>query len=292
MEPLAGPTQEVDALADRRAFADLSAFRKVRVTGSDATGWLHDLVTCDVASLPLGGSRPSLLLSPTGRIRATFAVGRDARGYVLLQAPDEPDRVEDTLRPYVLTSDVALDGAPSDELGLIAIADPAASVVEGSLLAPSVLGEGVDVLTPDPDGLRAALVARGVVEAGLAAVETWRVLRGRPRFGVDFGPESLPAEAGLDGWVDLTKGCFLGQEAVARVRNLGHPPRVLRHLRTQGRATPGTPVLSADAPAGTVTSAAAHDGGTVVIARVRWEFAQADLRLAGGGPLVPIGSMG
>ena len=59
------------------------------------------------------------------------------------------------------------------------------------------------------------------------AYELWRIARGDPRMGVDFEAGSLPAESGLERLIDMTKGCFLGQESVAKIRNLGHPPTVL-----------------------------------------------------------------
>ena len=63
----------------------------------------------------------------------------------------------------------------------------------------------------------------------------WRILRGDPRMGPDFDEGALPSEAGLDATIDATKGCFLGQESVAKIRNLGHPPTVLRHRRPDRR---------------------------------------------------------
>ena len=70
-----------------------------------------------------------------------------------------------------------------------------------------------------------------LVEVGEVTLEVRRIRAGTPRMGIDFGQDALPAEVGLDWTIDTAKGCFLGQESVAKVRNLGHPPRVLRHLR-------------------------------------------------------------
>ncbi|MGH2641245.1 MAG: hypothetical protein ACRDGO_06070, partial [Actinomycetota bacterium] len=84
----------------------LSGWRITTVRGSDARSWLHDLVTADVEGLPDRGSRRSLLLTPTGRIRADFHIAAVDDSYLLLQAPDQPERVDVILRPYVLSSDV------------------------------------------------------------------------------------------------------------------------------------------------------------------------------------------
>ncbi len=86
----------------------------------------------------------------------------------------------------------------------------------------------------------------GSVPVGPEALEAWRIRHGLARFPVDLDADSLPAEAGLDvePVIDRTKGCYLGQESVARVRNLGHPPRVVLGVRAETPLRPGAPVRS------------------------------------------------
>jgi folate-binding protein YgfZ len=281
--------QGLDALEHGRAFADLSSYRKVRVGGSDARAWLHDLVTCDVETITPGMSRRSLLLSPTGRIRADFAVAMDADGFILLQVPDQPEAVGLLLGRYVLSSDVTLTDR-TDDLALFAFPGRAAETIElpagAAALRPSVLGSGLDLLTTE-----ATMATADLLDTSPGALEAWRVRRGVPRMGADFGPDSSPAEAGLESAIDLTKGCFLGQEAVAKVRNLGHPPRVLRHVRIGGVVMAGARVMAGTEEAGTLTSAVRDDGATVGIARVRWAFADAELTTEDGAALSAVGSM-
>ena len=93
MAPLDAPRDELEAIEAGRAFADLSDYRKVRVSGADARGWLNDLVTCDVASLTPGSAHRSLLLSPTGRILADFGLARSWAGVRTLRLADGPDEV-------------------------------------------------------------------------------------------------------------------------------------------------------------------------------------------------------
>ncbi|MEP7060470.1 MAG: hypothetical protein ABI828_07040, partial [Actinomycetota bacterium] len=143
MEPIS--QEQLDALEEQRAFADLSAWRKVRVHGGDAGAWLHDLVTADVLSLHPGHARRSLLLSPTGRIRADLTVARDEASILLLQAPDQPDHVGLLLGPYILSSDVLLEDATTSTL-LFAVLDGAADRVGLPGLEPSVTGPGMDVI--------------------------------------------------------------------------------------------------------------------------------------------------
>src|SRR4029077_9989517 len=97
-------------------------------------------------------------------------------------------------------------------------------------------GVGVDLVMPVGKTawrIEDGLVRHDLVEVGGLTLAVRRILAGMPRMGVDFGQDALPAEAGLEWTIDTAKGCFLGQESVAKVRNLGHPPRVLRHLRSQ-----------------------------------------------------------
>src|SRR5207245_4599906 len=118
------------------------------------------------------------------------------------------------------------------------------------------------------------------------AVDVWRIRRGIPRFGVDLDADSLPAEAGLEILIDFTKGCFLGQESVAKVRNLGHPPRVTAAFRTTGEVRVGQALETDGRAVGRVTSAAAIEHGTALIARLTWDARFADLVTSAGDQLL------
>jgi len=279
---------QLDALERGAAFASLPGWRAIAVDGTDARTWLHDLVTADVAGLQDGRSRRSLLLTPTGRIRADVHVARLGDGFLLLQDPAQ-SAIDELLGPYVLSSDVALTDR-SDELVVVAVLGRGA-VEDGDdaddalILSPSVLGAGRDLLFPAGDAFeraRVRLVAAGAVEVGPEALETWRIRRGSPRMGADFGRDALPAEVGLESTIDFTKGCFLGQESVAKVRNLGHPPRVLRAVRSGAALRRGAHVLADGHPVGEITSAATDDRGAAGIARVRWEAASLALSTEAG----------
>jgi tRNA-modifying protein YgfZ len=273
---------QLDALESERAFAELAGWRLLAVGGADARGWLHDLVTADVSSLEPGSARRSLVLSPTGRIRADFHVTIHDEGFLLLQPPDQPDAVGAILAPYVLSSDVELVDA-SETLAAFAVLDGDAAEDGDSVWTPSPLGVGAGVVVAAGEparGLRAALVA-DLTEALPEALEAWRVHRGIPRMGADFGTDSLPAEAGLEGTIDFTKGCFLGQESVAKVRNLGHPPRAILPVRSGSPLEVGLSVRTGDAAVGEVTSVAA-DEPTLGIVRVRWDAAVGPLDTAAG----------
>jgi folate-binding protein YgfZ len=284
-------SDQVAALEDGRAYVDLSMWRKVRVGGSEAGAWLNDLLSADLDGLASGTSRRSLLLSPTGRVRAEVAVLADDQGFVLIQDPAQDGGIDDALAPYVLSSDVELDDVTA-ELGLLAFPgspeDRATNLGPGRLSRPSVLGPGCDLL-PSPERIEAARAGAsrtGLTEATLEALEAWSIRRGRPRVGVDLGPDALPHEAALGDLIGYHKGCFLGQEAVAKVRNLGHPPFVLLAVSGNGPLSPGDPVRADGADVGLVTSADVTGGPeTAAIVRVRWSSREAELRSADDEPL-------
>jgi folate-binding protein YgfZ len=131
-------------------------------------------------------------------------------------------------------------------------------------------------------------VKAGLEEAPAEAIEAWRILRGIPRMGPDFDQTCLPSEAGLEVLIDPTKGCFLGQESVARVRNLGHPPTLLIHVRCEGPLDVAEPVYSGAERAGRVTSAASDGARTYGLVRIGWRHVADPLVLADGRPLVRV----
>jgi tRNA-modifying protein YgfZ len=267
-------------------FVEHDRIRIVEVTGSDARGWLNDLVTGPIEALGREEATRSLLLTPTGRIRADFTVA-DLGTLTLLQDPDQPDAVDALLAPYVLSSDVELSDV-TERLALFSIpgAEGTPVVSDGiEAFAPSILGPGVGLIV---DRARASGVARSLSSslprADADALERWRVEAAIPVYGADFDAGALPAEAALESAIDFTKGCFLGQESVAKVRNLGHPQTTLVALRGAADIVRGDGVYADGTEVGTITSAAVADGGTILLARVRWDVAREELSLGNGTP--------
>ena len=264
--------EQLEGLERGRAFVDLRGWRLTEVRGADAERWLNDLVTASVDGLPEGEALRSFLLSPTGRIRADLHVlrARSGAGFLLLQDGAQPEAIADLLGRYVLSSDVEL--APADPDGLRVKPRP---------------GLGWTTAWEAPDD--------GSVSAGPEALEAWRIRHGLARFPVDLDADSLPAEADLDvePVIDRSKGCYLGQESVARVRNLGHPPRVVVGVRAEAPLRPGAPVRSRGARVGTVTSVEPR-GGSSAMVRIRWDARDTELTAEGGIALErrepPIGS--
>jgi len=229
---------------------DLAQWRRVFLSGSDAAEWLNDLVSAGID----GESRRSLLLTPTGRIRADFHVLPQAEGFLLIQDPVQPKPIEQLLAPYILSSDATVQ-APTDR-------------------GPQVATWWGDTLKEVKTGFPPPM--------SLENFDVWRILQGIPRFGMDLDEDSLPQEAGWERFIDFTKGCFMGQEAMAKIRNMGgHPTRVVRALISDREIAVGEPIVADGVRAGAVTSAE----GMYIIGRVRWDARDETLRTEGGAAL-------
>jgi tRNA-modifying protein YgfZ len=270
------------ALPGRRAYADLSGWRKILVRGSDSRDWLNDLLTADIENLSLGSARPALLLSPTGRIRAMVTIGSIRMGLLLLQDPRQPSPIDGLLDPYILSSDVELSDVTED-VSVLAFPEAEPPEVPGAeTIRPSSLGAGTDLVLTGPVE---AISIEGLRTLAPDVIEAWRIHKGIPRFPTDLTPDSLPHEANLDTAIDYEKGCYLGQEAVAKVRNLGHPPWVVLSMHAEGTVAAGEAVVGNGQEMGLVTSVAERDGQSALIARVRWSGRDLALETASGTPL-------
>ena len=148
---------------------------------------------------------------------------------------------------------------------------------------------GLDLLTSADQAasLTELLRAAGAAEVSEQAAEIIRVESGRPRFGLDMGPESMPAEAGItERAVDFEKGCYIGQEPVARLHYRGKPNRTLRGLRLSSPAEHGDPLLLADREVGTVGTVCLSPAlGPIALAIVRREASEGDRLAVGGGAI-------
>ncbi len=155
---------------------------------------------------------------------------------------------------------------------------------------PSPLGSGFGVLAPAAARIELIGAMGNLAVAGDEDLEVWRIRAGITRLGVDVAPDDLPQEGAMDSAIAFDKGCYLGQEAVAKVRNLGHPRRVLLPLLADQRVSPGDVVEAAGAAAGQVTSVApqpAETPGFAVMARIRWAAREGPFRTRSGAELRP-----
>jgi folate-binding protein YgfZ len=250
----------------------------LRATGADRVSFLHRMLTCDVKGVPVGGTTCGLFLTRKGKVTADFVLAVRPDRVELLAPPAARPGLRDGLARFVVADDVVLEE----------VALPIATLLgPGAAAAAAALPEGILRFPRTRCGLPAVDVAgEFAMEADLSAegLETLRVEAGEPLLGAEATEETLPQECGLDGLVSYVKGCFLGQEPVARLHAQGRARRGLAGL-VLGPGAPvperGTPVLDGDREAGTVTSAVFSTalGRPVALALLRVESAAPGTRL-------------
>ncbi len=292
------PTAEQRALAAGAGVVDLSHLGVVTVAGPDRLAWLHSITSQDLAQLPPRTSTETLVLSPQGHVEHAAGVVDDGeRTWLVTEAAAAPvladwlERMRFMMRVEVadVTDDWAALGEPVGREGLegepVAWLDPWPHVLPGG----TRYGPAEEVHPGRDWTLRVVLVPRGDLAAevdrrcgdapwtlaGTWALGALRVEAGRPRLAAEVDHRTLPHE--LD-WlrtaVHLHKGCYRGQETVARVHNLGRPPRRLVQLHLDGSGhllpEPGAAVTVAGAEVGVVTSVARHhELGPIALALVK-----------------------
>lgn len=235
------------------------------VEGPDAQALLHGLLTADVAAIPVGGGAPSLILDAHGHVVARMHVHRDGPDAftLLLDPPPAPDGMA-VIAAHHVSEDAEVIGPEPVEVLVVTGTAP-----DGDIVAPGAIPGTTEVLADDPAALAASL---GLALSPPDALEPLRIAAGVPAIGVDTGEKTLVQEAGLDGAVSFDKGCYLGQETVARLHYRGHANRRLCRIALDAAVAPGTPLTSGDVAAGTITSVAEVPGeGWMGLAMVRRE---------------------
>jgi folate-binding protein YgfZ len=265
----------------------------VRVAGPDAIEYLQGQLSQDIGALAVGSSARSFVLQPTGKVDAWVRVTRTAADEAVLDVDGgHGDALTARLRRFLLRTKADVD--PLDWRA-VALRGPAAAAA-----VPAVTGEdglvvpagwpgvdGVDLVGP------AVEPPPGVPQADPSAYESLRIRSGVPRMGAELTEATIPAEAGhwvIAASVSFTKGCFTGQELVARIDSRGgHVPRHLRGLVVGAEELPpvGAPVVVDGAEVGKVTSVARapgtdHGVGLAYVRRGVTPPATAEVRYGGG----------
>ena len=259
------PYAEQRALAQSAGQVDRSNRGILRITGEDRLSWLHSLTTQDIEHLAPGETAQALVLSPQGHIEHHLTVADDGTA---LWAHVEPGTAE-ALLAFLQSMRFLLRVDPADVTGDFAVLTrkgpaTAAEPPEGTVVTMAdSFGTDMIVARDRLRDISSRLEQDGVRLAGLAAYEALRIEAHRPRLGFDTDHKTLPHEVGwIDTAVHLDKGCYRGQETVARVHNLGHPPRRLVFLHLDGSEdrlpAHGDPVTADDAAVGFTGSVARH----------------------------------
>jgi tRNA-modifying protein YgfZ len=291
------------ALTEACGLVDRSERGKLALTGPEAKAFLQGQVTNDVESLVAGTGAYAAFLSHKGKMQGDLRI-LDTGDELLLDTERAAlQGLFNMIHRYKLGMDVELHKRTL-ETGLLSLIGPDARRIAGAETLPdtehanaaaelggrpvllAITDAGVDVFAAAGDlpAVREALLAAGAIEAGEDAAEVVRVERGRPRWGHELDETVIPQEAGLnERAVSFTKGCYVGQETVARLHWRGKPNRHLRGLRLDEEVQPGTELRLGEREVGVLTSVASSPRfGAVGLAIVRREAQPGDVLDAGG----------
>ncbi len=256
------PGAEYEALVSGCAVADRSWSDWLEIRDQDRVRFVNGLVTCDVKSLEPGGSSLGFFTSSKGRILSDVVVSALEDRLLLELPPQKASEVREHMEKYIVADRVEVVG-PEAAAAVLVAGPRARQRLEDLFQAELGVGDLLDG-SPGPAGaflrqerrlgleawvLRlvpslaadsvATLLAAGCVPVGLEATTAVRVERGIPWFGFDYGPENFPQETGLEEEaVSYTKGCYLGQEVVARIHYRGKVNYCLRGLLLSPEGTP------------------------------------------------------
>lgn len=267
------PMREQRLLDGGHAIVDLSHRGVVRIAGPDRLSWLHSLLSQHVSSLGPGQRTEALLLSPQGHVEHHLRLTDDGEATWATVEPGTAQALVGFLRSMQFMMRVEVDDVTADWATISRVVD---GERREALTTRSALA---DMLGPDSE------------LAGVWADEALRIARGEPRLGLDTDNRTIPNEVGWVGSaVHLDKGCYRGQETVARVHTLGRPPRRLTRLDLDGSVehlpSSGDEVVLRDTgkQVGTVGSAARHytDGPIALALLKRSVDPSADLLVRSG----------
>lgn len=294
----ADPALRLAAVLARCGVVDETPLARLVATGPDILDLLHRLGTGDVKGLQAGEGRATVLTSAKGRIVERLSVhhlGGD--GIMLVGGPGSAERIVSHLRKFTFSERIELtDRTPSTsafalvgpEWRSAALAAGLPELVPYGAASGTLGGRPVHVLRSngfDPDGLMAvcaredaeavgralahAVEGAGGAELDGASFEAWRIIRGFPAMGAELTEERNPLEAGLRDAVSFTKGCYVGQEIIARLNTYGKVSRELVRLElAPGAPTPprGAAVRCEGRDVGAITSATSVPGRDFVVA--------------------------
>jgi folate-binding protein YgfZ len=274
------------------------------VRGPDAAEYLQGQLTNDIEALSESEGCYAALLDRKGHLESDMRVLCLHEGDFWLDLElERSEAVLKHLRMYSIGREVEVENVTGQWALVSAIGPRAAQLTGFEGIGPEhaqrfrawdgveVLGVatdlGVDLIVraEQGDALKALLEAAGLAPTSEQAAEILRIETGRPRFGLDMGPEAMPAEAGIvERAVDFEKGCYIGQEPVARLHYRGKPNRTLRGLRLSAAAAPGEPLRLGEKEVGSLGSSCLSPAlGPIALAIVRREAAVGDRLSVGDG---------
>ena len=285
----------------------------VRITGTDRIPFVHGQSTNDVRGLPTPGAQRALILNAKGQIEFDVRVFKRTDDLYLQTAPGLASQVLERLKRYVVFDDVQLEDI-SDKIRVVHLTGPAlleaAARLGFDLDGPNVqqlhsefgatllttkidrgLGIGLDihVLASKAEMLQQWLETIGLTQ--LENLEQARILAGIPEAHSDHFLGTLPQETGLEFAVSYKKGCYIGQEIMARLEARGHTNRNLARIHSSEKLEAGTELRLENRTVGSVGASVQHDGRWVALAVIRKEV-EAGAALEAGGKTVKLERLG
>jgi aminomethyltransferase len=299
--------REYEAARSATVLIDRSHDGRVRLAGRDRLDLLHRMSTNDLTGMRPGEARPTVLTTAIARIIDLVWVLSYPDEAVMLTSPGQAETVRRWLGRHVFFQDeVTLTdvSAATGQLGLLgpgaasvadAIVPGAVSLASGwfitladvtALRAPSLAGDGYTLLAPAEriESLRAQAQAAGAVAASEDLYQVLRVEAGQPYTGLELTEGFIPLEANLWHAVSFTKGCYIGQEIIARMESRGRLAKTLVGLRLDGEVPPGASVRQGGAVLGMVTSTVVSPrNGPIALAFVKPDLCSPGTRVEVNG---------
>jgi folate-binding protein YgfZ len=257
------PAKEQRALIEGKAWADLSHLAVIAVSGGDRLKWLHDLTTQYLIDFGAGNWVSALILDAQGHVEYQFNVVDDGTASYLIMDPHFVEGLSAYLKKMRFMLRVEVRDATEDF-----------AVMRAPGIANEIGGPFALVPRAELEEMKSAFDSTAM-QVGTWALDAERVAAGRPRHGIDTDAKAIPNELGLlNTSVHMNKGCYRGQETVAKVYNLGKPPRRLVMLHLDGHAVvmppSGTPVMNGEVQVGFLgTVARHHELGPIALALVK-----------------------
>jgi folate-binding protein YgfZ len=282
-----GAAREFQSLISGCGIYDLSSRAKIRLTGSDRVRWLNGMVTNNIRDLAPNHGVYCFLLNAQGHIQADFYVYNMGGSIIVDTDAQLREKVLAHFDKFIIMDDVEVADV-TETLGVIGAAGQQSKTVLRAagidlpdlvplemctpkcdcdcgcvrctvLRGDEAAGESYEIrLAPDQmKSARESLIAAGAIAVGADALEMRRISRGIPRYGVDIRERDLPQETGQMRALSFTKGCYLGQEIVERIRSRGAVHREFTAFSIEGPLPdPGTRIQADDKEAGEITSSA------------------------------------
>ncbi len=310
-----GVAEEYWTVKKAVGLTDLSHLGRLTIRGKDRTAFLNGLLTNDISKLEEGSGIHSALLNTKARVLADLYLYNLDDGLVVDTGDSQSRRIKATLDQFIITEDVQIEDSGENLLQLTLQGPQAAQVLKGVLSVdlqglhplshkaqgPALLiardrtgAGGYDIIVPrdETEAVWESLLLKGgefgLSAVGLRALDILRLEKGLPRYGVDVDENTIVLEAGFQDAISFTKGCYMGQEVVARATHIGRVNKRLVQLRVDGTVSPlrGSKLKGDGKEAGFVTSAEFSPGMGKVVAL---GYAQREFAVEGRGLTVEAG---